>query len=113
MGLVGKNGCGKSTLFALLKDELSIDAGSFSQPQHWELAWVAQETPALERSALEYVIDGDREYRGLEQQLAVAEEKTTVRWWQKFTARSKPLAVIASVPVPQNCLTALALAKNR
>ncbi|MDW2245374.1 ATP-binding cassette domain-containing protein, partial [Vibrio sp. 1287] len=38
-------------------------------------AWVAQETPALERSALEYVIDGDREYRGLEQQLAVAEEK--------------------------------------
>ncbi|MDG2667581.1 ATP-binding cassette domain-containing protein, partial [Vibrio parahaemolyticus] len=75
VGLVGKNGCGKSTLFALLKDELSIDAGSFSQPQHWELAWVAQETPALERSALEYVIDGDREYRGLEQQLAVAEEK--------------------------------------
>lgn len=75
VGLVGKNGCGKSTLFALLKDELSIDAGSFSQPLHWELAWVAQETPALERSALEYVIDGDREYRGLEQQLAVAEEK--------------------------------------
>ena len=32
VGLVGKNGCGKSTLFALMKDELSIDAGSFSQP---------------------------------------------------------------------------------
>lgn len=73
VGLVGKNGCGKSTLFALLKDELSIDAGSFSKPAQWELAWVAQETLALERSALEYVIDGDREYRDLERQLSEAE----------------------------------------
>ncbi|MFB9137207.1 ABC transporter ATP-binding protein [Vibrio olivae] len=75
IGLVGKNGCGKSTLFALMKDELSIDAGSFNLPSHWELAWVAQETPALERTALEYVIDGDREYRALESQLAVAEQQ--------------------------------------
>ncbi len=75
IGLVGKNGCGKSTLFALMKDELSIDAGSFNLPSQWELAWVAQETPALERTALEYVIDGDREYRALESQLAVAEQQ--------------------------------------
>lgn len=74
IGLVGKNGCGKSTLFALIKNELSIDAGSFSIPSNWEMAWVAQETPALERSALEYVIDGDREYRDLERQLQVAEQ---------------------------------------
>ena len=73
IGLVGKNGCGKSTLFALIKDELSVDAGSFSKPAHWEMAWVAQETPALERTAIEYVIDGDREYRGLEGQLQKAE----------------------------------------
>ena len=75
VGLVGKNGCGKSTLFALMKDELSIDAGSISQPSSWELAWVSQETPALERTALDYVIDGDREYRDLERQLAEAEAK--------------------------------------
>ncbi|WP_086982047.1 ABC transporter ATP-binding protein [Vibrio aphrogenes] len=74
VGLVGKNGCGKSTLFALLKNELSIDAGNFQMPAQWELAWVAQETPALERAALEYVIDGDREYRQLEQDLAAAEQ---------------------------------------
>ncbi|NOI33818.1 ABC transporter ATP-binding protein [Vibrio cyclitrophicus] len=74
IGLVGKNGYGKSTLFALIKDELSIDAGSFSKPAHWEMAWVAQETPALERTAIEYVIDGDREYRGLEDQLEKAEQ---------------------------------------
>ncbi|WP_367971175.1 ABC transporter ATP-binding protein [Vibrio scophthalmi] len=73
IGLVGKNGCGKSTLFALIKDELSTDAGNFSKPAHWELAWVAQETPALDRTALEYVIDGDREYRSLEQQLVDAD----------------------------------------
>ncbi|WP_342607675.1 ABC transporter ATP-binding protein [Vibrio tritonius] len=73
VGLVGKNGCGKSTLFALLKDELSIDAGSMNFPSNWELAWVAQETPALERTALDYVIDGDREYRELERQLLQAE----------------------------------------
>ena len=75
IGLVGKNGCGKSTLFALIKDELSIDAGSFTKPAHWELAWVAQETPAIERSAIEYVIDGDREYRGLEAQLVESEKQ--------------------------------------
>lgn len=38
------------------------------------MAWVAQETPALERQAIEYVIDGDREYRALEQALRAAEE---------------------------------------
>ncbi|WP_194091218.1 ABC transporter ATP-binding protein [Vibrio hibernica] len=74
VGLVGKNGCGKSTLFALLKDELSIDAGNFQMPAHWELVWVAQETPALDRAAIDYVIDGDKEFRHLEQQLVKAEQ---------------------------------------
>ncbi|WP_394166904.1 ABC transporter ATP-binding protein [Photobacterium piscicola] len=73
VGLVGKNGCGKSTLFALLKNELSLDGGNYQFPSNWELAWVAQETPALERAAIEYVIDGDREYRELERQLIAAE----------------------------------------
>ncbi|SKA48998.1 ABC transporter ATP-binding protein [Enterovibrio nigricans] len=73
VGLVGKNGCGKSTLFALLKDELSLDAGNYNVPGGWQLAWVAQETPALERAAIEYVIDGDREYRELETALRAAE----------------------------------------
>ncbi len=74
VGLVGKNGCGKSTLFALLKNELSTDAGTFNFPRQWELAWVSQETPALHRCAIDYVIDGDREYRQLEEQLQQAEQ---------------------------------------
>ncbi|NRN30557.1 ABC transporter ATP-binding protein [Photorhabdus heterorhabditis] len=75
VGLVGKNGCGKSTLLALLKDELQAEAGTFTFPNNWALAWVNQETPALETPALEYVIDGDREFRQLEQQLQLANEK--------------------------------------
>ena len=74
VGLVGKNGCGKSTLFALFKGELSLDAGNFQIPTAWRLAWVAQETPALERMAVEYVIDGDREYRAFEAALNQAEK---------------------------------------
>lgn len=69
------NGCGKSTLLALLKNELSADAGGFTYPGNWQLAWVNQETPALPQPALEYVIDGDREYRQLEAQLNDANER--------------------------------------
>ncbi|MEM6161124.1 ABC transporter ATP-binding protein [Erwinia sp. P6884] len=74
VGLVGKNGCGKSTLLSLLKNEISADAGSFSYPGNWSLAWVNQETPALAVPAIEYVIDGDREFRQLESDLARANE---------------------------------------
>ena len=75
VGLVGKNGCGKSTLLSLLKNEISADAGSFTYPGNWQLAWVNQETPALAEPALDYVIDGDREYRQLEAELRAANER--------------------------------------
>jgi len=75
VGLVGKNGCGKSTLLSLLKSEISSDAGTVIFPGNWALAWVNQETPALSKAALEYVIDGDREYRQLESELAEANAK--------------------------------------
>ncbi|RLM25121.1 ABC transporter ATP-binding protein [Brenneria alni] len=74
VGLVGKNGCGKSTLLALLKGEISADGGSATFPQGWALAWVNQETPALDVPALDYVIDGDREFRQLEAALHIANE---------------------------------------
>lgn len=75
VGLVGKNGCGKSTLLALLKNEISADGGSMTFPGNWALAWVNQETPALAMPAIEYVIDGDREFRQLEAELAQANER--------------------------------------
>ncbi|MCC3749579.1 ABC transporter ATP-binding protein [Rouxiella badensis] len=75
VGLVGKNGCGKSTLISLLKNEMSADAGNLTFPSNWALAWVNQETPALDVPAVEYVIDGDREFRQLESELKAANER--------------------------------------
>ncbi|ENM9290193.1 ABC transporter ATP-binding protein [Serratia marcescens] len=75
VGLVGKNGCGKSTLLSLLKGEIAADGGSFTLPGNWALAWVNQETPALDVPAIEYVIDGDREFRQLEAELQAANDR--------------------------------------
>lgn len=72
IGLVGKNGCGKTTLLSLLKGELQAEAGDVTFPSSWAMAWVNQETPALDIPAIDYVIDGDREYRTLEQRLQKA-----------------------------------------
>ncbi|WP_299801539.1 ABC transporter ATP-binding protein [uncultured Shewanella sp.] len=74
VGLVGANGSGKSSLLALIMGKISLDKGEFSMPSGWQIATVAQETPALEVSAVEYVIDGDAEYRDLEAQLHGAQE---------------------------------------
>ncbi len=72
VGLVGANGCGKSSLFAAILGELPIDAGNLFVPTHWKIATVKQETPALSQSALDYVMDGDKEFRALEQALTQA-----------------------------------------
>ncbi|MEI5640239.1 MULTISPECIES: ATP-binding cassette domain-containing protein [unclassified Pseudoalteromonas] len=73
VGLVGANGCGKSSLFALLKGELQLDAGEFNLPKDWSIASVKQETPALDISALEYVLQGHPEYYQLRTMLQQAE----------------------------------------
>jgi len=73
VGVVGPNGCGKSSLFALLHGELHPDAGDVELPPGWTIAHVAQETTALERPAIEFVIDGDERLRGVERELATAE----------------------------------------
>ncbi|GGY06729.1 ATP-binding cassette domain-containing protein [Paludibacterium paludis] len=72
-GLTGANGAGKSSLFALLMGQLHADQGEALLPPHWVVAHVAQETPALAVSAIDYVLDGDRELRELEARLAEAE----------------------------------------
>src|SRR3954462_11047825 len=74
IGLIGANGSGKSSLFAMLRDELHADKGDVELPAHWRIAHVAQETRALDRPAVEYAIDGDVVLRKLEEELAAAEE---------------------------------------
>ncbi len=73
VGITGANGSGKSSLFQLILGELQADQGSLSLPPNLEIAHVAQETPALPRPALDYVIDGDRNLREIEARLAAAE----------------------------------------
>jgi len=74
IGLIGANGSGKSSLFALLRGELHADGGEADYPARWRVAHVAQETPALDRSAIDYAIDGDGTLRKLEARLAEAEK---------------------------------------
>jgi ATP-binding cassette subfamily F protein 3 len=69
IGLIGANGAGKSSLFAMLRNELHPDQGEIDFPAKWRMAYVAQETPALDRPALEYAIDGDVTLRKLEAEL--------------------------------------------
>jgi len=74
VGLVGANGTGKSSLFALILGHLQADAGELSLPPRMVIAHVAQETPSDPRSALDYVLDGDHELRQVERGLRDAED---------------------------------------
>ena len=71
MGVIGANGCGKSSMFAMLMGELEPDEGELVLDAKDEIAHVAQESPHGSGSAVDYVMDGDRELRTV--QAAIAE----------------------------------------
>ncbi|MEG1051806.1 MAG: ATP-binding cassette domain-containing protein [Janthinobacterium sp.] len=75
IGLIGANGAGKSSLFAMMRGELHPDQGEIDFPAKWRVAYVAQETPPLDRAALDYAIDGDITLRKLEAELARLESE--------------------------------------
>jgi ATP-binding cassette subfamily F protein 3 len=72
VGVVGANGSGKSSLFALLRGELHPETGDCTVPRDWRIAAVSQETPPLPQPAIEYVLDGDVELREIERTIAAA-----------------------------------------
>ena len=74
VGVTGGNGTGKSSLFSLILGEIAADDGDLKLPESWVIAHVAQETPSLERSAIDLVMDGDHELRRLQRELEVAEQ---------------------------------------
>jgi ATP-binding cassette subfamily F protein 3 len=74
VGITGANGTGKSSLFALLRGELHADTGDVQVPAKWIFAHVAQETPAVDQAAIEYVLDGDTELREIEVGIHAATE---------------------------------------
>jgi len=73
VGITGANGTGKSSLFALLQGALHADAGDVEFPAKWIFGHVAQETPAVDQPAIEYVLDGDAELRAIERNIRDAE----------------------------------------
>ncbi len=73
VGLIGRNGAGKSSLFALLNGSLHEDGGDFQVPAHWRMAQVAQNMPETDESATDFVVAGDTRLGELRAQLARAE----------------------------------------
>jgi ATP-binding cassette subfamily F protein 3 len=73
VGLVGRNGAGKSSLFALLNGSLHEDAGEYTIPTQWRLGQVAQDMPETEQDATSFVVEGDTALLTAQQEVAAAE----------------------------------------
>ena len=73
VGVTGANGTGKSSLFAMILGQLGADSGEVTFPRDWVIAHLAQEIPASDQPAIEYVLDGDAGLRTLQRRLAEAE----------------------------------------
>jgi ATP-binding cassette subfamily F protein 3 len=73
IGLVGRNGAGKSSFFGLLNGTLHEDGGEFSIPAAWKMGQVAQEMPETEQSATDFVVDGDTVLLAAQAEVAAAE----------------------------------------
>ena len=75
IGLTGRNGCGKSSLFEILMGSLTIDAGTLTMPSHWRIAHLAQETISSDREIIDFVVDGDKSLREIEAEIESAEAR--------------------------------------
>jgi ATP-binding cassette subfamily F protein 3 len=73
VGLVGRNGAGKSSLFSLLTKRLQSDAGDVSMPPRWRIGEVAQDMPETEQGATDFVLEGDTRLMEAQAQLVQAE----------------------------------------
>jgi ATP-binding cassette subfamily F protein 3 len=74
VGIVGANGCGKSTLFAALAGEIHVDGGDIEMPPRLAMSRVMQELDSTGGRAIDYVLDGDPEFRAAEAEIAAAEK---------------------------------------
>ena len=79
VGIVGRNGTGKSTLFALIQGQIDQDAGTLDIPNSWEIAAVSQDVYGQEKNAREFVIDGDIRLRALQQARAEVDESDGIK----------------------------------
>ena len=75
LGLIGRNGVGKSTLLAVVRGALAPEEGTVSRPDSWRLAALDQHVQPSRRSAIDFVLDGDHRLRGVERAIAKAERE--------------------------------------
>ncbi len=84
VGLTGANGCGKSSLFAALLGDMTIDKGDIKTPKDWVIAHVAQEAPADNKAAIEHVLDGDEEWRELHEKIQDTEHPHYLKFHTRY-----------------------------
>ena len=106
VGIVGRNGAGKSSLFALLQHQIDQDAGTLDMPAAWRMAAVEQIVHDTDRPAREFVIDGDRHLRALQahratlgpdQGQAIAESEAALVEAQAWSAPSRAEQLLAGL----------------
>jgi len=97
VGVVGRNGVGKSSLFAAIQGELDADKGDLSVPRKLRIAAVAQETPALPLPALEFVLGGDAEVAAL---LQTEAEASTREDWEAVANAHQAMAERGAYDAP-------------
>jgi ATPase subunit of ABC transporter with duplicated ATPase domains len=91
VGLIGRNGAGKSSLFALLTHRLQADAGDVEIPPRWRVGEVAQDMPETDDGATDFVLQGDLPLVAAQAELAAAEPAATATPWPTPTWRwTKP-----------------------
>lgn len=104
VGITGANGTGKSSLFAAIRGELGADRGDIDRPANLKIAHVEQEVAASERAAIEFVLDGDSELRGVlaaieeaerrDAAMALAESYASLQAIDGYRARARAAAIM-------------------
>lgn len=112
-GLIGANGAGKSSLFALLRGELSPDAGDCQLPGDWRIAHMRQEVDTLDRIAVDYVLDGDVRLRKVRPNWPPPSRPMTVPPWRACTVSWTAPTATPPTPGRASCWPALASATSR
>ena len=113
VGVIGANGSGKSSLFALLQNELQQDSGDLQQPAGWVVAHVAQETSALATAALDYTLAGDVELIQIEEALQAAENEHDGVKIAELHARFDAIDGYSARSRAQRLLAGLGFAQNQ